>query len=664
VPHSFHLKAPFAPAGDQPQAIKKLVAGLDKKLPYQTLLGVTGSGKTYTMASVIAETQKPALVMSHNKTLAAQLAGEFKEFFPDNAVEYFVSYYDYYQPEAYVPRTDTYIAKDASINDQIDRLRHAAMEAVLTRKDVVVVASVSCIYGIGSPTLYLESRLEVTPGQNIKRDELLRHLTRLQYTRNDIDVMRGTYRARGDIVDIYPASGESLIRVEFLGPKVDALVELDALTGEVLSQPAKVLIFPATFFMTESGQMKGALASIRAELAERVTWFKEQGKELEAQRIAQRATYDLEMMEQLGYVSGIENYSRHMDGRLPGQPPFTLVDYFVHSFGRDGFITFIDESHMSVPQIRGMHAGDAARKDVLITHGFRLPSAKDNRPLRFDEFSDRIGPTIFASATPEEYEYRVSGQVVEQIIRPTGLLDPEIDIRPTQHQVDDVMDEILQRVRRGERVLVTTLTKRLAEELSSYLIENGTKAAYLHSDIDTIERWEILSNLRRGTYDVLVGINLLREGLDLPEVSLVAILDADKEGYLRSASALIQIMGRAARHLNGQVIMYADKVTGSMQRAIDETNRRRALQEAFNKKYKMTPRSITKEIYTHHLTRHEQVEEKNLEHIVTLTVQDQRRALKELSSRMELAARNLEFERAAELRDMIQKIRTMLKQNK
>lgn len=659
----FKLQAPFKAAGDQPKAIKELTAGIKKGRLFQTLLGVTGSGKTYTMAAVIEKLQKPAIVISHNKTLAAQLATEFKEFFPANAVEYFVSYYDYYQPEAYIPQTDTYIAKDAAINDQIDRLRHAAMEAVLTRKDVVVVASVSCIYGIGSPANYLSSRLLLKPRQTITRRDILSALTRLQYKRNDTDLIRGTYRSRGDVIDIYPAGEEEVVRAELLDNKIDRLLKLDPLTGEVLGEPGSVSIFPATFFMTTINELKAAITAIRDELTERYQQFQKQGKILEAERIKQRTDYDLEMLENLGYVSGIENYSRHMDGRSPGEPPYTLIDYFDHSFGKDGFLTFIDESHMTVPQLFSMQAGDFARKKVLIEHGFRLPSAYDNRPFKYEEFQQRIQQTVFVSATPTDFEHQKSTAVVEQIVRPTGLLDPKIVIRPTRHQIDDLLEEIQLRLKKKQRVLVTTLTKRLAEELSSYLIENGLKAAYLHADIDTLERWAILNNLRQGKYDILVGINLLREGLDLPEVSLVAILDADKEGYLRSDTALIQTMGRAARHLEGKVIMYADKTTGSMQRAIDETNRRRAAQLAYNQTHKITPQSITKAIRSHHLQPELVKEEHEVEQLATATATaaNKRKAIKELTSKMELAARNLEFERAAELRDLIQNLRQRMK---
>lgn len=651
----FILKAPYQPAGDQPTAIAQLMAGLQQADSKQTLLGVTGSGKTFTMASVIAQTQKPALVMSHNKTLAAQLADEFREFFPDNAVEYFVSYYDYYQPEAYIPRTDTYIAKDAAINEEIDRLRHAAMEAVLSRRDVIVVASVSCIYGLGAPADYVAARVALATKQRIERAEVLRQLARLQYQRNDMELGRGTYRVRGDVLDIHPAGEDRVLRLEFFGATIERLLWLDNLTGEVLEVVEQASIWPATFFTTTPAKRQQALRAIRQELAEQLQKFRQQGKELEAQRIEQRTIYDLEMLEQIGYMSGIENYSRHMDGRRPGQPPSTLLDYFVHQFGRDGWLTFIDESHMSIPQISGMSGGDRARKDVLVFHGFRLPSARDNRPLQFHEWEDRIGPAIFVSATPAQYEREVSQQIVEQIVRPTGLLDPTIDVRPTKHQIDDALNEIQGRIKQQERVLVTTLTKRMAEELSTYLVEMGVKAAYLHSDIDTLERLEILRNLRLGTYDVLVGINLLREGLDLPEVSLVLIMDADKEGYLRSEVALVQIMGRAARHDHGQAIMYGDRITGSMQAAISETQRRRARQLQFNHDQGITPRSIVKAVRDSRLAgKPRQYDSRTSDDIPPA---DQARAIKELTAKMELAARNLEFERAGELRDFIQKIR-------
>lgn len=664
MPNKFQLHQPYKPAGDQPNAIKELTAGVnDTSINKQTLLGVTGSGKTYSMANVIQNTGKPALIISHNKTLAAQLTEEFKQFFPDNAVEYFVSYYDYYQPEAYIPRTDTYIAKDSSINDEIDRLRHAAMESILTRQDVIVVASVSCIYGLGSPDDYFEFRAHLKTGETLDRKELLQKLTFLQYQRNDIDLIRGTYRVRGDVIDIHPAGEDQILRIEFFGSEIESLTRLDDLTGEVLEKPDTASIFPATFFVTPKDRHDAALSAIRAELVERLDQLKKANKLVEAQRLEQRTTYDLEMIEQIGYVSGVENYSRHFDGRDKGQPPSTLLDYFLHSYGQDGFLTFIDESHITVPQIGAMYSGDQARKQSLVEFGFRLPSAKDNRPLQFHEFEERIGDTVFVSATPATYEENTSQKVVEQIVRPTGLLDPLHDIRPTEHQVDDVIDEIKKRVEKKQRVLVTTLTKRMAEELSTYLIETGTKAAYLHSDIDTLERVEILRDLRLGTYDVLVGINLLREGLDLPEVSLVAIMDADKEGYLRSETSLIQTMGRAARHQEGFVIMYADKITGSMQKAIDETGRRREIQQAYNKKHNITPTSITKAIRDTRLSGAPAEEHEDIA-IDEIPEDERKRAIKELSAKMDLAAKNLEFEKAAKLRDTIQKLRSPKKKRK
>lgn len=653
MPQLFQLKAPFKPAGDQPKAISGLVSGIENGIDKQTLLGVTGSGKTYVMASVIQNTQKPALIISHNKTLAAQLTEEFREFFPNNAVEYFVSYYDYYQPEAYIPRTDTYIAKDASINDEIDKLRHAAMEAVLTRKDTIVVASVSCIYGLGSPQEYMESRIALKKGMRITRQELLRALTQLQYTRNDTDFVRGTYRVRGDVVDILPAGEDHMIRVEFFGPQIESVQHLDALTGHPTLHSGPALVFPATFFMTSSEQQKQALASIRAELKEQLDRLGKQSKLVEAQRLQQRTTYDLEMMEHIGYVSGVENYSRHLDGRAPGQPPATLLDYFHYTFGKDGFITFIDESHMTVPQISAMYGGDSARKKSLIGHGFRLPSAADNRPLKFHEFEDRIGKTIFVSATPAQYERNTSEQTVELIVRPTGLLDPTIEVKPIQHQVDDVIEQITDRIKQKQRVLVTTLTKRMAEELSTYLVEMNLKAAYIHSDIDTFERLEILRSLREGTYDVVVGINLLREGLDLPEVTLVAIMDADKEGYLRSQTALIQTMGRAARHASGHVIMYANTITGSMQAAIDEVARRRDIQIQYNKTHSITPKTIVKDIRYGIMGAKTEPETIDIDDIPPEEIERAKAAFKQ---KMQLAAQNLEFEKAAELRDAISQL--------
>nr|6O8E_A Chain A, UvrABC system protein B [[Bacillus] caldotenax]6O8E_B Chain B, UvrABC system protein B [[Bacillus] caldotenax]6O8F_A Chain A, UvrABC system protein B [[Bacillus] caldotenax]6O8F_B Chain B, UvrABC system protein B [[Bacillus] caldotenax] len=588
----FQLVAPYEPQGDQPQAIAKLVDGLRRGVKHQTLLGATGTGKTFTISNVIAQVNKPTLVIAHNKTLAGQLYSELKEFFPHNAVEYFVSYYDYYQPEAYVPQTDTYIEKDAKINDEIDKLRHSATSALFERRDVIIVASVSSIYGLGSPEEYRELVVSLRVGMEIERNALLRRLVDIQYDRNDIDFRRGTFRVRGDVVEIFPASrDEHSIRVEFFGDEIERIREVDALTGEVLGEREHVAIFPASHFVCREEKMRLAIQNIEQELEERLAELRAQGKLLEAQRLEQRTRYDLEMMREMGFSSGIENYSRHLALRPPGSTPYTLLDYFP-----DDFLIIVDESHVTLPQLRGMYNGDRARKQVLVDHGFRLPSALDNRPLTFEEFEQKINQIIYVSATPGPYELEHSPGVVEQIIRPTGLLDPTIDVRPTKGQIDDLIGEIRERVERNERTLVTTLTKKMAEDLTDYLKEAGIKVAYLHSEIKTLERIEIIRDLRLGKYDVLVGINLLREGLDIPEVSLVAILDADKEGFLRSERSLIQTIGRAARNANGHVIMYADTITKSMEIAIQETKRRRAIQEEYNRKHGIVPRTVKKEI--------------------------------------------------------------------
>ncbi|MGZ6005425.1 MAG: excinuclease ABC subunit UvrB, partial [Candidatus Saccharimonadales bacterium] len=587
----FHLKSDYEPKGDQPAAIEALTEGLEKGVIDQTLLGVTGSGKTFTMANVIQSVQKPTLVLSHNKTLAAQLYAEFKRFFPDNAVHYFVSYFDYYQPEAYIPRTDTYIEKDSDINEEIDRLRHAATDALLTRRDVIIVASVSCIYGIGSVEDYGSLAVTLKKGERRVRDKLLRQLTDIQYQRNDINFHRGTFRVRGDVVDIYPASEEVAYRTEMFGDEVDRITKIDPLTGEILAELKELKVFPSSHYVTPYEKLQVALDQIKQELQERLAYFKKNGQLLEAQRLEQRTRFDLEMMEETGFVKGIENYSRYLTNREPGEQPATLLDYYP-----DDYLLFIDESHMTIPQVRGMYNGDRARKEVLVDYGFRLPSALDNRPLTFTEFEKHMNKTIYVSATPADFELSRSSKPIEQLIRPTGLLDPKIEVRPIKGQIDDLLAEIKDNIAKRQRVLVTTLTKRMAEDLTDYLKELNIKVAYLHSDVETLERTDILRDLRLGTYDVVVGINLLREGLDLPEVSLVAILDADKEGFLRSDRALIQTIGRAARHQEGRVLMYADKQTDSMKRAISETNRRRKLQEGYNKKHGITPASISRSV--------------------------------------------------------------------
>lgn len=666
----FILKSPYRPAGDQPKAIAGLLASLEAKNRFTTLLGVTGSGKTFTMANVVAKIQKPTLVISHNKTLAAQLAAEFQVFFPDNAVHYFVSYYDYYQPEAYIPRSDTYIEKETQINEEIDRLRNAATQSLLTRKDVLIVASVSCIYGLGNPVNYLDLSFVIKTGQKLKRDTLLRRLTDLQYQRNDLDLKRGTYRVQGDIVEIILSSEDTIIRMELFGDEVEKIERLDALTGHHLENLQNFTIFPAKHFVAPEEKIKMAIEAIRNELAVRVNELKSQNKILEAARLEQRTNFDLEMLSNTGFVSGIENYSRHLDGRPAGQAPATLLDYFP-----DDFLLFIDESHQTVPQIGAMYEGDRSRKQTLVDYGFRLPSALDNRPLKFEEFEKKINQVIFVSATPGTWEIEhclkqhkdpkaARATVVEQLIRPTGLLDPTIELKPIKNQVDDLVEQIKDRVTKKQRVLVATLTKRMAEELTEYLKEDNVKVQYIHSDVDTFERLEILRDLRLGNYDVLVGINLLREGLDLPEVSLVAILDADKEGFLRSETFFMQMMGRAARHVEGHVVMYADRITGSMQRAIDETKRRRQIQEDYNKKHGITPKTIIKKIAEGRLAGEKALEENLAEKeqdVSRMDPQELKFYLAELTEQMDLAAQNLEFELAARIRDRITEIKKLRK---
>ncbi|MDD5648693.1 MAG: excinuclease ABC subunit UvrB [Dehalococcoidia bacterium] len=648
----FKIVSDFGMTGDQPQAVDALVRGVEAGYRQQTLLGVTGSGKTYTMANVVARLQRPTLVMCHNKTLAAQLATEFKEFFPENAVEYFVSYYDYYQPEAYIPRTDTYIEKDTDVNDEIDKLRHAATRALLTRRDVLIVASVSCIYSLGEPEEYQSFVVNVAKGQKIERNKLVRKFVDMQYERNDIDFQRGRFRIRGDTLEILPSYEEIAIRIEFWGDTVERIMEVDSLTGELLAEKESVDIFPAKHFVTSPDRLEQAVADIRAEMVERVAEFNRQGKLLEAARIEQRTNYDIEMLMQLGYCSGIENYSRHLQRRAPGSPPWTLINYFP-----EDFILFVDESHMTLPQVRGMYGGDMSRKKTLIDYGFRLPSALDNRPLNFPEYEKLIKQAVFVSATPGPYEHANSQQVVEQLVRPTGLLEPTIEVKPTKGQVDDLIHEIKTRVGKGDRCLVTTLTKKMAEELADYLKEMDVKTHYLHSEVDTLERVEILRDLRLGVYDVVVGINLLREGLDLPEVSLVAILDADKEGYLRSRDALIQTMGRAARHVDGHVILYADKLTGSMSSAIEEVYRRRKIQENYNKEHGVTPQGIKKAVKD--ITERVKVvaEQRGKYEAGHVPPDEVARLIKDLETQMKKAAKNLEFERAALLRDRIVELR-------
>jgi excinuclease ABC subunit B len=655
----FKIHSEYEPCGDQPGAIDKLVNGLNRGYKHQTLLGVTGSGKTFTMANVIEKVQKPTLVIAHNKTLAAQLCSEFKEFFPDNAVEYFVSYYDYYQPEAYIPSTDTYIEKDAATNDDIDKLRHSATAALFERRDVIIVASVSCIYGLGDPEDYTDLMLSLRPGMTKDRDDVIRKLVDLQYERNEIDFRRSKFRVRGDVLEIFPASSsEKVIRVEFFGDEIDRITEIDSLTGEVLGVMAHAAIFPASHYATTREKMERSLITIEQELEERLKDLKSQGKLLEAQRLEQRTRYDLEMMHEIGFCQGIENYSRHISGRMPGSAPFTLIDYFPKDF-----LMIIDESHVSVPQVGAMYNGDRARKESLVEYGFRLPSAFDNRPLKFNEFEDRVNQAVYVSATPSKYEKEHSIQTVEQIIRPTGLIDPEIDVKPVKGQVDDLIGEISDRVVKNQRVLVTTLTKKMSEDLTDYLKGLDFKVKYLHSDIETIERMEIIRDLRLGVFDVLVGINLLREGLDLPEVSLVAILDADKEGFLRSETSLVQTIGRAARNVEGRVIMYADKITESMRKAISETNRRRQLQEDYNVKHGITPKSIQKSVRD--VLEITKVAEEDAKYFIrgdknSMSTEDIQKLIDRLTKEMKTAASELQFERAAELRDKIGELKVKI----
>lgn len=656
---NFKLHSKYQPTGDQPQAIETLLNGLKQGRREQTLLGVTGSGKTFTMANIIEKYNRPTLILAHNKTLAAQLYSEFREFFPENEVHYFVSYFDYYQPEAYIASTDTYIEKDSAINEEIDRLRHGATEALLTRRDTLIVASVSCIYGIGSPEHYKAMAIRLAKGEQRDMSLFIKLLSEIQYHRNDIAFERGNFRVRGDTIDVFPASGDRAYRLEFGFDQLERIKVIDPLTAEVLAEPEEIGIFPNTHYATPKESLDLAIRKIRAEYEERLKFFNAEHKYLEAQRLSQRIKYDLEMLETTGFVKGIENYSRHLDGRVQGQPPATLLDFFP-----EDYLMLIDESHMTLPQIRGMFNGDRARKETLVEYGFRLPSALDNRPLTFAEFDRHINQVIYVSATPGEYELQHSPTPAEQVIRPTGLLDPEIEVRPSDNQIDDLVEEIDQRIAKRQRILVTTLTKRMAEDLSEHLLELGIKTAYIHSDIDTLERGDILRDLRNGTYDVLVGINLLREGLDLPEVSLVAILDADKEGFLRSESALVQTIGRAARHVEGKVIMYADNMTGSMQRAIEETYRRREIQQKYNEEHHITPRSVAKEISEGLRAIIPEKEKSKKLDLRKIPHEELPQIIKELSSQMQLAAANLEFERAAELRDQIEDIKTALNHKK
>ena len=656
--NEFKLKAPYEPTGDQPQAIAELVKGFKEGNQCQTLLGVTGSGKTFTMANVIQQLQKPTLVIAHNKTLAAQLYGEFKEMFPDNAVEYFVSYYDYYQPEAYVPSSDTYIEKDSAINDEIDKLRHSATAALSERSDVIIVSSVSCIYGLGSPIDYQEMVISLRPGMLKDRDEVIRKLIDIQYVRNDMDFKRGTFRVRGDVVEIFPANAtDTAVRVEFFGDEIDRITEFDALTGSAKAKLEHVAIFPASHYVVAPEKMEKAICAIEEELKERVEWFKREDKLLEAQRIAERTKFDIEMMRETGFCSGIENYSRHLSGLKPGEPPHTLLDYFP-----DDFLMIVDESHITIPQVRGMYAGDQSRKTTLVDYGFRLPSAKDNRPLNFEEFESHISQMLFVSATPNVYEGEHELLRAEQVIRPTGLLDPEISVRPVEGQIDDLISEVNKEIEHGHKILITTLTKRMAEDLTDYMKELGIRVRYLHSDIDTLERSEIVRNLRLNVFDVLVGINLLREGLDIPEITLVAILDADKEGFLRSETSLIQTIGRAARNTEGHVIMYADRITDSMDKAITETNRRRAIQQAYNEAHGITPKTIQKAVRD--LISISEAADKSEDSFVkdaeSMSYKELNAAIRKLMKQMHSAAAELDFEKAAMLRDKIMELKKMI----
>lgn len=654
---AFKLVSKYAPSGDQPQAIETLVDNIEGGERAQILLGATGTGKTYTMSQVISKVNKPTLVIAHNKTLAGQLYGEFKEFFPENAVEYFVSYYDYYQPEAYVPSSDTYIEKDSSVNDEIDKLRHSATSSLLERNDVIVVASVSCIYGLGSPKEYADSAVSLRPGQEISRDQLLNALVDIQFERNDIDFQRGRFRVRGDVVEVFPASrDEHAFRIEFFGDEIDRIREIESLTGKVLGDADHLVLFPATHFVTNDEHMEQSISKIQAELADQLKLFETEGKLLEAQRLRQRTEYDIEMLREMGYTNGVENYSRHMDGRSAGEPPYTLLDFFP-----EDFLIMIDESHMTMGQIKGMYNGDKARKQMLVDYGFRLPSALDNRPLRREEFESHVHQIVYVSATPGDYEMEQTDTIVEQIIRPTGLLDPEVEVRPSMGQMDDLLGEINLRIERGERTFITTLTKKMAEDLTDYLKEMGVKVKYMHSDIKTLERTEIIRDLRLGVFDVLIGINLLREGIDVPEVSLVAILDADKEGFLRNERGLIQTIGRAARNADGHVIMYADRMTDSMQRAIDETARRRAIQMAYNEEHGIIPQTIKKDIRDL-ISISRAVEAKATEaetNYESMTRSERREAIKQLQKNMQEAAELLDFELAAQLRDLILELKAM-----